>query len=403
MFNPTKKNTMDVNITIIGAGVVGLAIASHLSSKYDNIFVIERHKQFGQETSSRNSEVIHSGIYYPTGSLKAKMCVRGRELLYQTCKAENILFNNCGKLIVATEENELEALKALQQKAIENNVHDLQLIDRDQVLEMEPHISAIKALFSPSTGIIDTHGLMKHFEKTSNLNGVNFAYHSKVQDISKQKDGYLVVLKDADGTPFKFTSSIVINCAGLESDLISNMVGIVNDDYKIFFCKGEYFKINPPKNRLVNRLVYPVPGHKLVGLGIHSTIDLSGGLKLGPSAFYLDENTYDYSINSDNSFEFYKSARKFLPFIEHEDLSPEMAGIRPKIQAPGSNTKDFVIRNEEDKGFPNFINLIGIESPGLTSSMAIAEYVETIIIQKTKNAPANGKKQKETILDTVKQ
>ena len=387
---------MDVNITIIGAGVVGLAVASHLSSKYDDIFVIEKHKQFGQETSSRNSEVIHSGIYYPTGSLKAKLCVRGRELLYKTCKEENIPYNNCGKLIVATEEDELDALKALQQKAIENDVHNLQLIDRDEIFEMEPHISAIKALFSPSTGIIDTHSLMKHFEKTSIINGVNFAYHSEVQDISKQDLGYLVELKDADGNPFSFTSSIIINCAGLESDLISNMVGITNNDYKIYFCKGEYFKINPPKNKLVNRLVYPVPGRKLVGLGIHSTIDLSGGLKLGPSAFYLDENIYDYSINSDNSFEFYKSAKKFLPFLEPEDLGPEMAGIRPKIQAPGSYTKDFVIRNEEDKGFANFINLIGIESPGLTSSMAIAEYVEELILDKTRY-----KRKLDPVLDTV--
>jgi len=387
---------MDVNITIIGAGVVGLAVASHLSSKYDNIFVIERHKQFGQETSSRNSEVIHSGIYYPTGSLKAKLCVRGRELLYKTCEEENIPYDNCGKLIVATEKDELDALTALQQKAIENDVHNLQLIDRDQIVEMEPHISAIKALFSPSTGIIDTHGLMKHFEKTSTINGVNFAYHSKVQDISKQDDGYVVALEDADGNPFSFTTSVVINCAGLESDLISNMVGIINDNYKIYFCKGEYFKINPPKNRLVNRLVYPVPGRKLVGLGIHSTVDLNGGLKLGPSAFYLDENTYDYSINSDNSFEFYKSAKKFLPFLEPEDLGPEMAGIRPKIQAPGSYTKDFVIRNEEDKGFTNFINLIGIESPGLTSSMAIAEYVEELIIERTRY-----KRKLDPVLDTV--
>jgi L-2-hydroxyglutarate oxidase LhgO len=387
---------MDVNITIIGAGVVGLAVASHLSSKYDNIFVIEKHKQFGQETSSRNSEVIHSGIYYPTGSLKAKLCVRGRELLYKTCEEENIPYNNCGKLIVATEEDELDALTALQQKAIENDVHNLQLIDRDQIVEMEPHISAIKALFSPSTGIIDTHGLMKHFEKTSIINGVNFAYHSKVQDITKQDDGYVVALNDADGDPFSFTTSVVINCAGLESDLVSNMVGINNDDYKIYFCKGEYFKINPPKNRLVNRLVYPVPGRKLVGLGIHSTIDLNGGLKLGPSAFYLDENTYDYSINSDNSFDFYKSAKKFLPFLEPEDLGPEMAGIRPKIQAPGSYTKDFVIRNEEDKGFTNFINLIGIESPGLTSSMAIAEYVEELILEKTRY-----KRKLDPVLDTV--
>ena len=372
---------MDVNITIIGSGVVGLAIASHLSSRYENIFVIEKHKHFGQETSSRNSEVIHSGIYYQEDSLKAKLCVRGKELLYKTCIEEEIQYNKCGKLIVATVEKELIALVELQKKAIKNHVYDLQMLDSQQILELEPNISAIKGLFSPSTGIIDTHGLMKHFEKTSINNGVDFAYHSEVRQISKQNGGYLLNIKDADGGSFTFSSAIVINCAGLESDKIANLLKKKNEEeYKIYFCKGEYFKINPPKNRMVNRLIYPVPGQKLVGLGIHSTIDLSGGLKLGPSAFYLDQNEYDYTVNAENGYEFYKSAKKFLPFIEPEDISPEMAGIRPKIQAPGSDAKDFIIKNEVEDGFKNFINLIGIESPGLTSSMAIAEYLEELII-----------------------
>lgn len=371
---------MDANITIIGSGVIGLAIASQLSSRYDNIFVVEKHKQFGQETSSRNSEVIHSGIYYPKGSLKAQMCVQGRKLLYKTCKNEGIEFNNCGKLIVATQEEELKSLNVLLDKAKSNNVHDLQLLDRKEVLEIEPNISVIKALYSPSTGIIDTHGLMKYFERTSIINGVNFAYDSEVKGISKHNNGYQVELNDADGNPFTFSTSIIINCAGLEADKIASLVGIKNAGYQIYFCKGEYFRINPPKNRLVNRLVYPVPGKKLVGLGIHSTIDLSGGLKLGPSAFYLEDNVYDYSVNSNNSYDFYVSAKKFLPFIEPDDLSPEMAGIRPKIQAPGGDTRDFIIKNEQDQGFPNFINLIGIESPGLTSCMAIAEYVENLIL-----------------------
>ena len=370
---------MDVDITIIGTGVVGLAIATRLSENHDNIFVVERHKQFGQETSSRNSEVIHSGIYYPKGSLKAKLCVEGKELLYKICKEEEILFNNCGKLIVATTEDEVPELDKLNQKAIGNGVYDLQFLNRDQVSELEPNVNAIKALFSPSTGIIDTHGLMKYFEKTSMVNGVDFAYASEVRGLAKIDNGYRVDIKDADDNQFSFTSSIVINCAGLEADKIAGFVGIDDNNYKIYFCKGEYFRINPPKNKLVSRLIYPVPEDKLVSLGIHSTIDLSGGLKLGPSAFYLDENIYDYSVDSKNKTDFYLSAKEFLPFLEPKDLSPDMAGIRPKIQGPGENTRDFIIRNESDKGFPGFINLIGIESPGLTSSMAIAEYVEGLI------------------------
>lgn len=370
---------MDVQITIIGSGVVGLAIASRLSEKFDNIFVIEKHKRFGQETSSRNSEVIHSGIYYQQDSLKAKLCVKGKEMLYKLCREEDIPHNNCGKLIVATKEEEVAALDTLNDKAKRNGVHDLEFLDSSEVKKMEPHVNAIRALYSPSTGIIDSHSLMKHFEKTSIINGVEFAYHSEVKEIAKKNGDYRIALRDADGESFDFSSSIVINCAGLESDRIARLLGMNDEDYRIYFVKGEYFRVNPPKNRLVNRLIYPVPGQKLVGLGIHSTIDLSGGLKLGPSAFYMDKNEYDYSVNEANSPAFYKSAKEFLPFINPDDLSPEMAGIRPKIQAPGADAKDFIIKNESDRGFKNFINLIGIESPGLTSSMAIAEYVEGLI------------------------
>jgi len=370
---------MDVNITIIGAGVIGLAIAAKLSETNDNIFVVERHKQLGQETSSRNSEVIHSGIYYPKGSLKAQLCVKGKEQLYKTCKEEEIPFNNCGKLIVATTEDEVPELDKLYEKAIGNGVYDLQFLDQDQVKEMEPNVSAIKALFSPSTGIIDTHSLMKYFEKTAIINGVDFAYASEVKGLEKIDNGYKVELKDADENQYFFTSSIVISCTGLEADRISQYLGIDDKSYKIHFCKGEYFRVNPPKNRLVHRLIYPVPGKKLVSLGVHSTIDLSGGLKLGPSAFYLDQKSYDYSVNSENRMSFYHSTKKFLPFIEPDDLSPDMAGIRPKVQGPGESIKDFIIRNETKRGFPGFINLVGMESPGLTSCIAIAEYVEELI------------------------
>jgi len=370
---------MDVNITIIGAGVVGLAIAARLSETNRNIFVVERHKQFGQETSSRNSEVIHSGIYYPKGSLKAKLCVRGKELLYKTCKENDIPFINCGKLIVAISEEEIPELEKLQQKAIVNKVYDLEFLDRERIREMEPHINATRALFSPSTGIIDTHSFMKYFAKTGINNGVDFAYLSEVTGIQKTGGAYEISLNDADGNAFSFSSSVVINCAGLESDKIAQFAGIHNEAYRIRFCKGEYFRVDPPKNRLVNRLIYPVPHPQLISLGIHSTIDLSGGLKLGPSAFYLDKNIYDYSVDSINKTAFYQSAKKFLPFLEPEDLSPDMAGIRPKVQKPGEETRDFIIHNETKRGFPGFINLIGIESPGLTSCMAIAEYVEGLL------------------------
>ena len=369
----------DVNITIIGAGVVGLAIASQLSLKYQNVYVIEKNLQFGQEVSSRNSEVIHSGIYYPKGSLKAKLCVRGNQLLYELCERESIAHRKCGKLIVANSAEEESELEALCQKGWNNGVEHLSILDKDQVAGLEPNIRASRALYSPSTGIIDSHGLMKYLENSAHVRGVEMVYGTRVTGIKKENGAYLLHLKDISGELFSFTTSILINCGGLESDLIAEKAGIHDKAYRIHFCKGEYFKVNPPKNKLVSRLVYPVPGRKLVGLGIHATVDLAGGLKLGPSAFYLNENKYDYSINEDNSIHFFNAARDFFPFLAHEDLTPDMAGIRPKIQALGDPVRDFIIRNERDRGFPGFINCIGIESPGLTSALAIAEYVEELL------------------------
>ena len=369
----------DVNITIIGAGVVGLAIAAKLSERYQNIFVIDKNRSFGQETSSRNSEVVHSGIYYPTGTLKAKFCVEGRKMLYSLCDKENIPYRKCGKLIVATNDSEVDELHNLLNKGKENNVTDLSILNKEQLNELEPNVAGIKALFSPSTGIIDTHSLMKYFIAQSTINGVEFSYLSNVNSISKLNEGYEINVNDPNGENFSFTSGIVINSAGLEADIIAKMVGINDPDYKIYFCKGEYFSVNPPKNRLVSRLIYPVPLKNLTGLGVHATVDLGGGLKLGPNTIYLNRNEYDYKVDESHLIEFYNSAKKYLPFLEKDDLSPDQAGIRPKLQGPGQEYRDFIINEESGRGFSGFINLIGIESPGLTASMAIADYVDKIV------------------------
>lgn len=368
----------DINISIIGAGVIGLAIAARLSTKYNNIYVIEKNSKFGQETSSRNSEVIHSGIYYSKNSLKAKLCVNGNKLLYELCDLENIRYNKCGKLIVATNNSEIIELEKLQQKGINNGVNDLQVLDAKEIIDLEPNINGIKALYSPSTGIIDSHGLMKHLENKSSCNDVNFVYKSKVINIEKNENGYKITIIDSNGDTFSFASKFIINCAGLESDTISNIAGIKENNNKIHFCKGEYFSIKAPKNKLISRLIYPVPNANLTGLGIHATIDLAKSLKLGPNVIYLDKREYNYKVDQSNITKFYQSAKIFLPFLEIGDLQPEMAGIRPKLQGPKDSLRDFYIKEESSKGFPNFINLIGIESPGLTSSLAIADYVEKI-------------------------
>jgi L-2-hydroxyglutarate oxidase LhgO len=370
---------MDADITIIGAGVVGLAIAENVSKTHKNVFLIEKHISFGQETSSRNSEVIHAGIYYTKDSLKARLCVEGKWMIYDYCKKYDIPFNNCGKLIVATSEEEISVIEGIRLTALKNGVDDLSFLEREQISELEPNIFALKALFSPSTGIVDSHSLMKQYETNSYNNGCQIVYGSEVTGISQIENGYKIDLSDADKKNYSFTTRIIINSAGLTSDKVSEMVGIKDDSLKILFCKGEYFRINPPKNRLINRLVYPVPHQNMEGIGIHVTIDMGGGVKLGPDVKYLESNIYDYKVTASKQEAFYKSVKKFLPFLEFDDIAPEMAGIRPKIQKPGEPLRDFYIMEETSRGYPGFINLIGMESPGLTSSIAIAKYVNGLI------------------------
>ena len=365
----------DVSITIIGAGVIGLAIAEKLSQYYSDIYVIERNSKFGQETSSRNSEVIHAGIYYPKNTLKAKLCVESNPKLYSFCEKYDVEYSKCGKFVVATTKEEVVQLEDVRQKAIANGVNNLVYLTEQEIKEKEPNIKAIKALYSPSTGIINVASFMKKLESLAINNGVDFVYKSELKHIEYSGNEYNLLINDADGNDFSFSSNIVINSAGLEADKVAAMIGIESEYLRIQFCKGEYFRINPPKNRLVKSLIYPVPYPKLVGVGIHATVDISGGLKLGPDVEYLAKNEYNYKVDASKRAKFYESVKAFMPFLDLEDLSPEMVGIRPKIQKDGEEYKDFYIMEESKRGLPKFINLIGMESPGLTASLAIADYV----------------------------
>jgi L-2-hydroxyglutarate oxidase LhgO len=369
---------MDAEITIIGAGVVGLAIAERVSEDFNDVFLLEKHLTFGQETSSRSSEVIHAGIYYPENSLKARLCVEGKNLLYDFCKKFDIPYNNCGKLIVATTKEEVGIIDGIRNKALINGV-DLKEMDRDEIRDLEPNIFALKALYSSTTGIVDSHSLMKQFETNTINNGGQIVYGSEVTGIRKIDNGYEIILLDSDKKEYTFTTTVVINSAGLTSDKISEMAGMADDDLRIMFCKGQYFRLKSPKNKLIKRLIYPVPHQNMEGIGIHVTIDMGGGVKLGPDVKYLDSNIQDYKVDPEKQEAFFLSAKKFLPFIEIDDIVPEMAGIRPKIQKPGEAQKDFYIKEESERGCPGFINLIGMESPGLTSSISIANYVRRMI------------------------
>jgi L-2-hydroxyglutarate oxidase LhgO len=367
----------DFEITVIGAGVVGLSIAARLSEKHPSIVVLEKNEKYGMETSSRNSEVIHAGIYYEPGSLKARLCVEGRDELYALCKAHNITYKPITKLITATTLPELEKLKSIKQNAEKNGV-DLQILDKSAVLKLEPNIRTEGALFSPLTGVISVHDLMDFFYHTLQANMGTVQQRCRVVGIQSVKGEYEIRI-DENGNQSSFTSEIVINAAGLGSDLIAEMIGIDIDkeDLRLNYVKGSYFAVAPSKANLVSRLVYPVPVNE--GLGVHALIDWGGRLKFGPDVEYLQGRILDYSVAESKQHAFAESIRRILPAINDDDISPDMSGIRPKLQKKGRPARDFVIVHEKDRGLLGFVNLIGIESPGLTSSPAIARYVEHLL------------------------
>ena len=356
-------------ITIIGAGVVGLAIAAELSRQHKDIVLLEKETSFGQGTSSRNSEVIHAGIYYPKGSLKAKLCVEGSKLLYKYCQDHDIPHKRLGKIIVAINDGEVGQLAELMKKGEDNWVRDLRYMMGPELARFEPGVRGVKALYSPNTGIVDSHRLMKSLETEAQENGCLLAYGSQLTAIKLEQDGYVL---SVDGEP-SLRTDILINSAGLYADQVAAMAGIdiVKEKYRLHFCKGEYFAYTKPS--FIKHLVYPVPSRDITGLGVHSVVDLAGGLKFGPNVEYVDN--IDYTVDPAHRHAFWQDIVGLFPQIKEEDLAPDQAGMRPKLQGPGEGVRDFVIREESRLGLPGLINLIGIESPGLTACLAIARQV----------------------------
>lgn len=371
---------MDYDIVIIGAGVVGLAIAESLSQRFSRVLVLERHESFGQETSSRNSEVIHSGIYYPKDSLKAKLCVAGNKSIYLYCEQNRIPHRKTGKYIIAVDEDELPKLDELYKRALDNDVAGIRYTGIDELKLEEPNIRAMSAIYSPETGIIDSHSFMKSLEQKALGNGCDIAYKHDVFGIEKVSSGYNVSVTGPDGERFAVSSHIVINSAGLDSDRIAEMAGIdiITANYQLNYCRGHYFRLNSSPEYKVNHLIYPVPPTS-TGLGIHITLDLAGGQKLGPDTQFLDERKQEYVIHDELINKFFNSVKRYLPALSIDSISADQSGIRPKLQTKGGEFRDFIIKEESDKGLPGFINLIGIESPGLTCSLEIAKYVRGII------------------------
>ena len=362
------------DITIIGAGVVGLAIAEELSGQYDNVLLLEKNPSYGMETSSRNSEVIHAGIYYPAGFLKAEFCREGNRLLYEICEQRDIPHRKTGKLIVAADDTETAELSKIRRQAEMNGIDDLSFVSQKQLRAMEPEVRAHEALFSPSTGIIDTHALMQSFFIKAQSDGATIVFHSEVTGIQPGDGLYEIQVNRGE---YRFRTRVIINCAGLHADRIASQAGIDIDErgYRLRYCKGTYFSASPAP--ALSHLVYPVPQEEQVGLGVHATLDLAGRVRFGPDTEYVAD--LEYTVAEERRNAFWRSVRRYLPGVQKQQLHPDTSGIRPKLQGPGEPYRDFVITEEGKAGYPGLINLIGIESPGLTSCIPIARYVSRLV------------------------
>lgn len=371
-----------IDIAIIGAGAVGLAIAAEIADLKKSIFVLEKEPDFGKHSSSRNSEVIHAGIYYKPGSLKANLCIEGNPLIYEICEKNNIAYKKITKIIVATSEGQISNLYRLYKNAKESGARDLEMVNSVQIVKMEPNVHADAGIFSPHTGIFDTHSFMKYLIAKATENKVQISYNSEVVEIKKTDAGYEITVLDSDKQKFSFLTQVVINSAGLFADKIAEMVGIdiKKENYQLKYCKGQYFRVSGESKNLVSRLVYPVPKPSGHSLGIHAGIDSAGNMRFGPDEHYMKENIIDYNIDESQKQVFFESVAKYLPKIKIEDFYPDTAGIRSKLQGPDDEIfRDFVIKEESDLGLEGFINLIGIESPGLTAAPAMAKMVRGML------------------------
>ncbi|MFA6316938.1 MAG: NAD(P)/FAD-dependent oxidoreductase [Elusimicrobiota bacterium] len=353
-----------VDAVVVGAGVVGLATAELLSRSGRTVVVLERHRRHGTETSSRNSEVLHSGLYYPAGSLKALLCVEGRKALYAVCDERRIFCRRTGKVVVACDDAELPKLEILLRQGRANGVEGLELIDAKFLRDLEPLVRGKAGLKVPCAGIIDSEELMRHFLRKAEEQGAIFLWNAELIAAERVAEGYRLRVK---GMADPFESAAVVNAAGLGAEAVARMPGLDTKaaGYGLRLFKGEYFRLR--KTIDVRRLVYPLPDPH--GLGIHLTLDKRGGVRFGPNSFEVRDAGYD--VDAGHKDEFVRAVARYLPGVGPADLDPDTAGIRPKLSADGS-FRDFVIQEEAARGLPGWVNLVGIDSPGLTASPAIA-------------------------------
>jgi L-2-hydroxyglutarate oxidase LhgO len=364
---------VQVDCIVIGAGVIGLAVARALARGGREVVILERERQFGMHTSTRNSEVIHAGIHYEPGSLKAKLCVAGRDLLYRYCAERDIGHRRCGKLTVATAADQLAVLEKIAGNALANGVFDLEWLDAEQAARAEPELACVRALSSPSTGIIDSHAYMQALLADAEAAGAVIAYGSTVTSLTPTHAGIEIHI---GATEPAARAGLVVNCAGLHAhEVAAAFAGFPAAHIpKVSYAKGSYFALSGVSP--FSRLVYPAPragGH----LGIHMTLDLAGAARFGPDTEWVA--SIDYAVDPQRVSMFADVIRGYWPRLDAERLYPAYAGIRPKISGPGEATRDFYISGPQDHGVAGMVNLFGIESPGLTASLALGEYIAAMI------------------------
>jgi len=368
-----------VDCVVIGAGVIGLAVAREMALQGRETILLERESSFGTISSARNSEVIHAGIYYLKDSLKAKLCVEGNQMLYEYCRSHQVATQPYGKLIVATDTLQIDDLQAIFYKAQNNGVPDIKMISSEEAGQLEPQLNCVAAILSSSTGIVDSHGFMLSLLGGFEDAGGMVAYQSPLMSArpigENAKDGFELKIGGADG--MKIQTKLLINCAGMSAPAVAQKIESLAKDQipKAYFAKGNYFSLSGKSP--FSHLIYPIP--EPGGLGVHLTLDMGGQAKFGPDVEWLDindEEQIDYTVNAKRGDGFYEAVRRYWPGLKDNSLQPDYSGVRAKIVPPNALAGDFCFNAPTDHGLEGLFNLYGFESPGLTSSLAIAKYLE---------------------------
>lgn len=364
-----------VDAVVIGAGVVGLACAYELSQRLDSVLVLEREIGPGREISSRNSGVVHAGIYYPGDSLKTKLCIEGNRRLYQWCETHEVPHKHTGKLIVATSAKDEQRLRAMARHAKDVGAGELRLMTGSEASEQEPELRCAIALHSPTSGVVDVHELIASLVHQINEADGMIVYHTAVDEIRRSQDGWVIQTTDTTGSQMELEARRVINAAGLSALDVAAKSGLPEAErpWRLYPCKGSYFALGAGAPPTRNSLIYPLPEGG--GLGVHITADISGARRAGPDAEFVD--TIDYTVDESRLERFATAVARYLPAIRPEHLTPDYSGIRPKLVGPGGGFADFVIANPASQ--PGLVHLIGIESPGLTAALAIGAHVSNVI------------------------